>query len=198
MVEHAAKFYARLAWPQHDHVKYLSLDFKMPDYGTLCKVKKGTQSEYWKSIDWDAVSKRCQNVPMITEPAQYYAPGKVRHLVIGDSHAHSAYRANSMVLRSDGRTLNGILKKGIIKEIVDWGLDPTQIDSFTCYWGNIDVRHHIYRDPNPITYLKDMLKRYEIELQKLDRPVELVTPAPIEDESRRIPTTGCFKGDPFT
>lgn len=198
MVEHAAKFYERLAWPQHAHVKYLSLDFNMPDYGSLCKVKKGTQSEYWANVDWDAVSARCQNVPMIVEPAEYYAPGTVRHLVIGDSHAHSAYRPPSMVIRRDGRTLAGVLKKGILKEIEDWGLDHTKIDSFTCYWGNIDIRHHIYREADPIGYTKDLLKRYEEALQRLNRPVELVTPVTIEDETRRIPTTGCFKGTPFT
>jgi len=198
MVEHAAKFYERLAWPQHDHIKYISLDFKMPDYGQLCKVKKGTQSPYWANVDWDAVSYRCQNVTTITEPALYYAPGKVRHLTIGDSHAHSVYKARSMVLRRDGRTLAGILKKSIAKEIADYDFDLKEIDSLTCYWGNIDIRHHIYREADPIVYTKDLLKRYEVELRALDRPIELVTPLPIEDETRRIPTTGHYKGTPFT
>jgi hypothetical protein len=198
MVEHAAKFYERLAWPQHDHITYISLDYNMPDYGQLCKVKKGTQSDYWRGCDWDKVSQRCQNVQVVMEPAMHYAPGKVRHLVIGDSHAHSAYKANSMCLRKDGRTLNGVIKKGIAKEITDHDLILADIDSLTCYWGNIDIRHHIYREADPIGYTKDLLKRYEIELQKLNRPIELVTPVPIEDETRRIPTTGNFKGTPFT
>jgi hypothetical protein len=198
MVEHAAKFYERLAWPQHDHITYISLDYKMPDYGELCRVKKGTQSDYWAACDWAKVSQRCQNVLQIKEPALHYAPGKVRHLTMGDSHAHSVYRAGQMVLRKDGRTLNGVLKKTIQKEITDEGFDLKDIDSLTCYWGNIDIRHHIYREADPIAYTKDLLKRYEAQLQSLDRPIELVTPVPIEDETRRIPTTGCYKGTPFT
>ena len=197
MVEHAAKFYERLAWPQHDHIKYISLDYNMPDYGALCKVKKGTQSEYWKNCDWDKVSERCKDVLFMIEPALHYAPGKVRHLVIGDSHSHSAYRANSMMLRKDGRTLSGILKKSIRKEIEEYGYDFNDIDTLTCYWGNIDIRHHLCREADPKATLKDLLVRYEAELQSLGKPIELVTPVPIEDESRRIPTTGFYKGTPF-
>jgi hypothetical protein len=198
MVEHAAKFFERLAWPQHEHITYISLDHPMPDYGALCKVKRGTQSPYWAGVDWDAVSRKCQNVLFIKEPALHYAKGKVRHLVIGDSHAHSVYKANSMMLRKDGRTLSGILKKTIKGEIEEYGYDLNDIDSLTCYWGNIDIRHHLCRETDPKAALKDLLVKYEDELKTLNRPIELVTPVPIEDESRRIPTTGFFKGAPFS
>jgi hypothetical protein len=198
MVEHAAKAFARLAWPQHDHITYISLDHPMPDYGHLCKFKAGTQSDYWKSCDWDAVSKRCLNVEMIKEPALHYAPGKVRHIVIGDSHSHSAYKAGSMMLRKDGRTLNGILKKTIKREIEEYGYDLNDIDSLTCYWGNIDIRHHLCRESDPKAALKDLLQKYEAELKALEKPIELVTPLPIEDESRTIPKSGFYKGKPFS
>ena len=197
MVEHAAKFFARLGWPQHSHITYISLDHPMPDYGHLCKHKGGTQSDYWKSCDWDGVSARCQNVLMIKEPALHYAPGKVRHLVIGDSHSHSAYRANSMMLRKDGRTLSGVLRKTIKGEIEGYGYDFNEIDSLTCYWGNIDIRHHLCRESDPKVALKDLLEKYEVELKSLNKKIELVTVLPIESEERKIPKSGFFKGAPF-
>jgi len=198
MVESAAKFYERLGLPQHDHIKYISMDIDMPNYGKLCKYKKGEQSEYWANVNWGRVEERCQNVPLMTDPGLFYAPGKIRHLTLGDSHSHSVYRAGSMVLRKDGRTLNGVLKKTIGKEIADGGFDLKDLDSLTCYWGNIDIRHHVYREADPKAYTRDLLKRYEADLKTLDRPVELVTPLPIEDESRKIPTSGFYKGTPFT
>lgn len=195
--EQNAKFFEKLILPQHDHITYISLDYKMPDYGKLCKSRKSDPDSYWYKIDWDKVSDRCNNIEYVKDPGLTLSPGTVRHLTIGDSHSHSVYQKNSMVLRKDGRTLNGVLKKGIKKEISDGGFDLSEIDSLTCYWGNIDIRHHICRESNPKDYLKDLLKRYEKELQSLDKPIELVTPIPIEDESRKLPCTGLFKGTPF-
>jgi DNA-directed RNA polymerase subunit L len=134
---------------------------------------------------------------VIKEPALHYAPGKVRHIVIGDSHSHSAYKAGSMMLRKDGRTLNGILKKTIKREIEEYGYDLNDIDSLTCYWGNIDIRHHLCREADPKAALKDLLKRYEDELKSLNKQIELVTPLPIESEERKIPKSGFYKGTPF-
>lgn len=197
LVEYSARNFSRLNYPQHSHIKYISIDHPMPDYGALCKARGGEPGSYWANVDWDGVSKRCENVDWFKEPALHYAPGKVRHLVIGDSHSHSAYVANSMMLRKDGRTLNGVLKKTISKEITDYGYDLTEIDSLTCYWGNIDIRHHLCRETDPTAATRDLLKRYEAELKTLNKKIELVTPLPIEDESRVIPKSGYFKGTPF-
>lgn len=198
LVEHSAKMFERIGWPQHEHIQYVSLDHPMPDYGEMCRVRGGTRSEYWENADWASCSRRCNNgVIFMKEPALHYAPGKVRHLVIGDSHSHSAYVANSMMLRHDGRTLAGILRKTIKREIEEYGYDMKDIDSLTCYWGNIDIRHHLCREADPVGVLKDLLVKYEAELKTLERPIELVTPVPIEDESRKIPTSGFFKGKGF-
>lgn len=197
MTESNAKAFEKTGRPQNDNATYLSLDYEMPDYGALCKARKGEMSDYWSKVDWDRVSERCQNVEFVREPAMYFAPGTVRHLTMGDSHSHSAYRAGSMCLRKDGRTMNGVLKKTLQKEITDNGYDLADLDSLTCYYGNIDIRHHLCRETDPKAALKDMLVRYESALQSLDRPIELVTPVPIEDESRKVPGTGFFKGTPF-
>lgn len=197
LVEYSARNFERINYPQHSHIKYYSLDWPMPDYGLLCKNRGGEPGSYWANVDWDGVSRRCQGIDCVQEPALYFAPGKVRHLVMGDSHAHSAYKPDSMLLRKDGRTLRGVIKKSIRKEILDNGYDLRSIDSLTCYWGNIDVRHHLCREPDPEQAVRDLLKAYEVELQSLDRPIELVTPLPIEDESRVIPKSGFFKGTGF-
>jgi hypothetical protein len=192
-----AKFFEKLALSENEHLTYISLDYKMPDYGAICKRRKSEPETYWGKVDWDNVSRRCKDVELVRDPALFFTPGEVKHLTIGDSHSHSAYKPSSMVLRKDGRTLAGVLKKSIKKEITDGGFNLDNLDSLTCYWGNIDIRHHICRAPDPKAYLKELLKRYEIELQGLNKPIELVTPVPIEDESRKLPTTGFFEGTPF-
>lgn len=219
LVEKSAMFFERLAWPQHDHIKYVSVDYPMPDYGWLCKTKKGTKSAYWENANWDKVSERCRDVPYLLDPLL----GKAQHLVIGDSHSGSVYRPPAMILRKDGRTLSGILKKTVKREIAEFGstlstdkwckeayfgVDPRfqpgegfklqDIESLTCYWGSIDVRHHLCREANPLQATRDLLKRYEQELLTLDgRPIELVQLLPIEDESRVIPKTGYYEDAPF-
>lgn len=198
LAEHSAKFFERLIWRQHDHIKYISLDWPMIDYGWRCGIKKGTPSDYWKNVDWKKVSDRCQGVSdWILDPGLTYGNGKIRHLVIGDSHSFSAYRPKSLVLRKDARTLRGILKKGIENEVTEHGFDFNQIDTMTCYWGSIDIRHHLCREPDPVQATKDLLKEYEEALLKLNRPIELVTPLPIEDESRTLPKSGWFQGTTF-
>jgi hypothetical protein len=222
--DHTAKFFERLIWPQYSHVKFISLDYPMPNYGYRCKRKKDRASEttkmsdYWKNVDWDALQAKCDSITewvldpgvIVEEPISFLEyqsgkrPSKVKHLVrkltIGDSHAHSAYSPKSLVLRKDGRTLRGILKKGIKKEINDYGFDYDQVDELTCYWGNIDIRHHLCREADPLQATKDLLARYEAELRvhsDAGKKIELVTPLPIEDESRKLPSTGLYEGTPF-
>ena len=195
--ESNAKFFEKIGLPENDNVTYISLDYAMPDYGSLCKQRKAEPNEYWANVNWDKVSARCKNVPLVQDPGLFFAPGTMRHLTMGDSHSFSAYQANSLCLRKDGRTMNGVLKKTIQKEITDHGYNLNDIDSLTCYYGNIDIRHHLCRNSDPRTALSDLLKQYETSLQGLNRPIELVTPVPIEDESRKLPSTGFFKGTPF-
>lgn len=223
--DHTAKYFERLIWPQHKNIKFISLDYPMPDYGYRCKRKTLRASEttkmsdYWKNVDWDGVQTKCESITewildpgvQLTKP---YVGRKredwikqcegIKHLhpriVMGDSHAHSVYSPKSIVLRKDGRTLRGILKKGIEKEIRDFGYDYDQVKQLTCYWGNIDIRHHFCREANPRAMLYDTLLNYEKELLKhFNRgiEIELVTALPIEDESRKLPSTGYYQGTPF-
>ncbi|MEM4261309.1 MAG: hypothetical protein QXG00_08750, partial [Candidatus Woesearchaeota archaeon] len=89
--------------------------------------------------------------------------------------------------------------KTIVKEINDFQKDIiNNLTHITCYYGNIDIRHHLCREDNPKQKLTSLLNEYEKQIKELNIPnVELVAPLPIEDESRRLPKTGYFKGSPF-
>ena len=221
--EHVAKHFERIIWAVNNKVKFVSLDYPMPNYGYRCKRKlerasdTSKMSDYWRNVDWDAVQAKCEETTewlldpgvQLTNPYQGRTKDLwiqqckgIKHLhsklVIGDSHAPSAYTPKTIILRKDGRTLRGILKKSIEKEITDFGYDFAQIKELTCYWGNIDVRHHICREPNPKQATLDLLKAYETELLKLgDRKIEVVSLLPIEDESRKLPSTGYYLETPF-
>lgn len=225
--EHTAKYFERLIWKQHENIKLISLDYPMPNYGYRCKRKRdradvnSKMSDYWKNVDWDAVQTKCENTTeWVLDPGvQFTVPyvGRLkedwikqcvgikhlhRHLIVGDSHAPSAYKPKSLIIRKDGRTLGGILKKTIKREVEEYGYDWNQIDSLTCYWGNIDVRHHICRVgttlADHLNYVDQLIDNYVLELKKYpEKKFELVHLIPIEDESRKLPSTGYYEGTPF-
>lgn len=198
----SAHYFLRLIWEKHKDIRFVSLDWPMLDLGRRGKYKstRPVCSDTWRNADWDLYQRKCDSIAeneWILDPGYNYAKGRVRHLVVGDSHAHSAYKAGSMVLRKDGRTMAGVIKKGLLAEIADYGFDINDIDTLTCYHGSIDIRHHLCREPDPIAATKKLLADYEAELKKLNKPIELVTPLPIEDESRIIPKMGWYKGAAF-
>ena len=221
--EHTAKYFERIIWPRHKNIKFISLDYPMPNYGYRCKRKleraaeDSKMSDYWKNVNWDLVQDKCDSIDdWILDPGVIFNrpfQGRTKEfwikqceglthlhprLVMGDSHASSVYQPKSLILRKDGRTLRGIIKKGIKKEISDFGYDYDQVEELTCYWGNIDVRHHLCRESNPKQALLELLKGYETELLAQDsRKIEVVSLLPIEDESRKLPSTGYYLGTPF-
>jgi hypothetical protein len=187
--EESAKFYERIATTK---TKLISLDIDMPDYGELCKGRLKACDDYWRNIDWDAVSTKCKTIGSVTHPFESDA------LVIGDSHAFSVYQRGYNVIRKDARTLCGVLKKTIRKEIMDHGIDPGTINTLTTYYGNIDIRHHLMREANPAAAIDELITEYEKQLKELNiEEIEVVCPLPIEHESRRLPKTGYFEGTPF-
>lgn len=199
-LDKSAWYFQRIIWQKHAHIKFVSLDWPFLDYGKRGKYKstRPVCSDTWRNTDWDLYQRKCDSITeWVLDPGFTYAKGKVRHLTMGDSHAHSAYKAGSMVLRKDGRTLAGIIKKGLEKEITDYGFDPADIDTLTTYYGSIDIRHHLCREPDPAAATRALLRGYEDALKETNRGIELVTPLPIEDESRVVPKMGWYKGEPF-
>lgn len=221
--EHSAKYFERLIWPQHDHIKFISLDHPMPDYGARCKRKRdraapgnASMSDYWRNVEWDKHQAKCESItewvldpgveflngyPTLKQFQAHAGFGPVKHthrrLSIGDSHAHSIYIPGSHVLRKDKRTLRGVLKKGIAKEVSDFGYDFNQFDYLSCYWGNIDIRHHLVREPDPRVATIELCRSYADALHNTQKQIEVCLPLPIEDESRKIPSTGFYEGTPF-
>lgn len=224
--EHVAKYFERIMWDSHSHIRFVSLDYPMPNYGYRCKWKRdradvqSKMSDYWKNVDWQKLQDKCDTITdwvldpgvELTRPYQ----GRVKadwikqcegikhkhsHLVIGDSHSGSVYTPGSIMLRKDGRSLQGIIKKGVLKEISDFGYDPKQLKSLTCYWGNIDIRHHLCRASDPRQATLDLVNSYVAELVNVQQvagyEIEVVSMLPIEDESRKLPLTGYYQGTPF-
>jgi hypothetical protein len=111
-------------------------------------------------------------------------------LVLGDSHSLSVYKKGYSISRNDGKTLHGFLKLGLNKFI------NNNIDDLIFYAGNIDIRFHLHK------YGEEGIDKLilELERQLLDlnlKSISLVKLIPIEDESRKLPGTGLYKGKPF-
>ena len=109
------------------------------------------------------------------------------NLVIGDSHSISVWQDDSYTLsRNDGKTLYAFLKEE---------RNLTKYNNIIFYFGNIDVRFHLGRQSNPIQATKELFTKYCEYVSKYN--ATLVELLPIEDESRKIPKSGMYKGKPY-
>lgn len=109
------------------------------------------------------------------------------NLVIGDSHSLSVWpNENYAISRNDGKTLHGFLKLDV---------DLSAYDHIIMYFGNIDLRFHLARQEDPIEATKKLFKNYINYALKYN--ITLTTLLPVEDESRKIPQSGQYKGKNF-
>ena len=184
---------ARLIEPEPDLMRLVSLDRPMPDYGVLGKGRLKACSDGWRAVDWDLVTERCKSMDFMTQQSMGQLAGW-NHLALGDSHTFSMYKPGMMVCRNDGQTLFGALKRGLKSFIEPFG----NVKHLTLYFGNIDIRHHLMRQADPAVALFAMLDEYEKQIKALNMNfVELISALPIENESRKLPKTGFYKGTPF-
>jgi hypothetical protein len=108
-------------------------------------------------------------------------------IVIGDSHSISVWpNKEYSISRNDGKTLFGFLKEN---------LDLSIYEHCILYFGNIDIRFHLARQTNPELATKDLFNRYCDYALKYN--CTLTTLLPIENESRKIPKSGQYKGKNF-
>jgi hypothetical protein len=149
-----------------------------------------------KKFDFEGFNKRLKLPDLIFEEGRlvhtFMEHGILsRRAVIGDSHALSVWRPGYALDFTPGRTLHGFLKRRTSEEI-----NKTWSNGVVLYFGNIDVRFHLMRQPDPKQATVDLFTRY-VELAKNLNNVTLVNLLPVEHESRKIPGTGLYMGKPF-
>jgi hypothetical protein len=121
----------------------------------------------------------------------------IQRVVIGDSHSISRYRANTVIYRHDGLTLHGLLERGVYVYLPKFFVPHLVINA-----GNVDIRHHLLRQSDPIQSTRKLITDLRVQLTFLQEKgligtYEVTAPYPIEYEGRKIPQTGFYKGTPF-
>jgi hypothetical protein len=161
-----------------------SLDMDMPEYGNMLAKRKDVEDKYWCAV----VQAKCDGAKTLLSTDL-----DTNWLTIGDSHTAAFAPEGSMVIKTDGLTLNGQIRSNF-QYVRDHIWKCNNLQGITLSFGNIDIRHHLCRlgiDP------RDMwieLKRFG---DSLPIPVEYSVPWPIEYEGRRLPKTGYYKNQPF-
>ncbi len=152
----------------------------------------------WLQMDWD-------NLKRMQETAKPIYPNLMKlypNMAAGDSHAISMYRPGWMNNSVPFSTLYGSLKKGLRSFVRPEGVpDSHKFEKIDLYFGNIDVRHHLCRQDDPIYAANKLARDYVSAAHTLGieekAEVCLWNVLPIENESRKVPQTGWYKGTPF-
>ena len=172
----------------------------IPDLGQLVKSRQNNKSTCVQLLNMSddnisALTKMSQSIKVFNQVD--VSP----HLIYGDSHTPSIWTPHSIIERQDGRTLFGTLTKETLHEkIVQYNEAGINFNELTIYIGNIDIRHHLMRQENPWQAAVKLISLYENHLlpYKDIYKINVVQYLPIEDESRKLPKTGYYKGTPFT
>ena len=167
--------------------KVYSLWIDHPKYSEMLEPRlNGEIHPDWHKVDWENLKYIENNAITVREIET------VNSAVAGDSHAICMYRPGWFVNSVPFKTLHGALKEGLQTFIQP----HHEIAEF--YFGNIDVRHHLCRQPDPEMATRDLANRYYTQLSQLDlAKVYAYELLPIEHESRVLPKTGYYKGTPF-
>ena len=173
-----------------------SIGWAMPDLVGILndRMEKAKQKGQDIPYEWSFVN--LENLQRIQDTAvRIDHPSANKSVVIGDSHAISMHRPGWTVNSVPFKTLNGALSSDLMSFV-----NTQQCDELEVYFGNIDIRHHICR-LEPVRYMElaqNLAIRYAKALNEL--PIDKVTACellPIENESRQIPASGFYKGQPF-
>jgi hypothetical protein len=188
------KLAARLKLLQDFNGEVVSLDIPCPLYGTRGRSRLcDDASDSFKRLDFDRIDQVCRRSKTLT-----HRDRDASVLVIGDSHSISAWVPGAAIERNDGKTLHGALNLGF----GHWLQHYPGLTKLRTYFGNIDIRFHLCRQPMPQKAAIELAARYVAELIKCRdlfgvKEIEVVAALPIEDESRVLPKTGYYKGQPF-
>jgi hypothetical protein len=174
----------------------ISLDLPMPNYAEQLAKRIGQStcsSRLTKSL-LDAFKIRTDLSRTLLQSQLGFTKA-----AIGDSHSTAFAVSGSMVLRTNGLTLNGALERGhFVRQIKSCKKLPKKI---TLVAGSIDFRHHIGRQTDPTKSIEDLCERYcqivSFIEEEFSISVEVAAPVPVEYEARRLPQTGYYKDRPF-
>jgi hypothetical protein len=171
--------------------KIVSADQPMPDFGSLYERK---------DTPVDDVQPCLVFYKWFSETAPWFDhvffSDKV---VVGDSHALSMANPMKQIQRHDGKTLHGALNvEGVGLEDL---LEPYH-KNVTFYFGNIDIRHHIMRQPSPEKAITDLVMGYTCQIKEMldydpEMKFEIIHSLPIESIERKLPKTGYYEGTPY-
>lgn len=178
------------------HTRIASLERRMPNLRMLLQPRAEKSEHNLTEHEWATLEYICERAEVITHNELWTGGG----LVLGDSHSVARYRRGRQVLRNDGLTLHGMLKRGIKQMLEDAEVD--QVWKLIIVAGNIDIRHHLLRQDNPKESVEQMLGELWTQLEDLRAEGiimehEVTAPYPIEHEERKLPKTGYYKGTPF-
>lgn len=179
----------------HDNI--VSLERPMPDLVGLLRPRAEKTDHDLTPSEWWEIQQIVDNARVIS---QKRLVANTERVVLGDSHSVARYRPGSYLMRNDGLTLHGLLTRGI-KSYLDEE-DLGFIDTLVIQAGNIDIRHHLMRQPDPKASVNKLMADLWTQLEDLkDRgyigDYEVTAPYPIEHEQRKLPKTGYYKGTPF-
>lgn len=173
------------------NVNSLMVDF--PDYAGMFQDRLRKAAWTWDDVDWEGL-KALQYRAVTIDPNKMK---RYKNISIGDSHAICMYRPKWENVSRPFSTLHGSINRGFETFIPANG----EYDKIETYFGNIDIRHHLCRFDNPILEAEKLADRYAAELERISKKYNAKTlawePLPIENESRKVPKTGWYKGTPF-
>ena len=120
-------------------------------------------------------------------------------LILGDSHSVAYATSDQIIDRNNGKTLYS----AIIKE-PEWVANKVtsegkNIEHLTLCLGSVDIRFHLIRDgrPDATTFAEIYAEAVKALSDKLDIPISVCAPVPVEFEDRRLPGTGKYEGENF-
>ena len=182
---------ARVLDFDYDNIK--ALDMPIADIESILRPRSQKTDFDFTDAEWSRI-KDLQKCEVIKHEDLVL---DVQRVVIGDSHSISRYRANTIVYRHDGLTLHGLLQRGISTYLPNFFVPHLVINA-----GNVDIRHHLLRQPDPIESTRKLVTDLQVQLSTLQSEgligtYEVTAPYPIEFEGRKIPKTGYYKGTPF-
>ena len=167
--------------------KIFSLDIDMPEYGNMLAKRKDVIDKAWCA----RVQDKCnQAITLLSTDLN------TDWLTIGDSHSAAFAPEGSMIIKTNGLTLAGQIRKKF-DYITDHMAKCNNLQGITLVFGNIDIRHHLCRLGFSYYACRDMWIDFKRFGDSLPIQVEYAVPWPIEFEGRKLPKTGYYKDKPF-